>query len=156
MQVSIGFLWDATVEKINATVSRRSALRPFRQCSGYNSKNPSRDFCSGTPERKCRDILFLPAGILCELRGLSLILQAGGEKSPWVAMGPMAGDIPKLGDALTPARKPVREPCPPAGGILRNTRTPPGIFHPATALDRVHRDRNRKIPPNTPPRHRPP
>ena len=29
-------------------------------------------FGSGTPERKCRDILFLPAGILCELRGLSL------------------------------------------------------------------------------------
>jgi hypothetical protein len=55
-------------------------------------------FGSGTPERKCRDILFLPAGILCELRGLSLVLQAGGEKSLWVAMGPMAGDIPKLGD----------------------------------------------------------
>jgi hypothetical protein len=34
-------------------------------------------FGSGTPERKCRDILFLPAGILCELRGLSLVLQAG-------------------------------------------------------------------------------
>ena len=29
------------------------------------------------PERKCRDILFLPAGILRELRGLSLVLQAG-------------------------------------------------------------------------------
>jgi hypothetical protein len=29
-------------------------------------------FGSGTPERKCRDILFLPAGILCELRDLSL------------------------------------------------------------------------------------
>ena len=93
------------MEKINATVLRRRAVRALRSwlgwrqdhaasCGelvepskgfGYSSQKPARDFWLGAftlslskgPERKCRDILFWPAGILRELGGLSLVLQAG-------------------------------------------------------------------------------